>query len=278
MGGQPFADLKVASKGFLDYFTDSQATDKMGLISFSTSVKVERRMGNNFVTPLKTAINGMSIGTGNNAYTNAEDAIDQSDGPMGFTNQTGVPVAARTKQFLVFFSDGRPNVFRGWFRNRGSIYDALVRVEGGNCDPGDNSAVHAYLESSVTGQDLAVRSWDTGDGVLPSKCGANKVTTRWLVLNGNPVPGYAPDACGIPQLPLHNHLCTVAADLAILHAQELKDAGVTVLSIGLGEKINSSFLEALASGPDQVYMAPTSADLQTIFQKVAQDIKLRLVL
>jgi len=38
------------------------------------------------------------------------------------------------------------------------------------------------------------------------------------------------------------------------------------------------FLEALASGPDQVYRAYTSADLPTIFQKVAQDIKLRLVL
>jgi Flp pilus assembly protein TadG len=274
MGGQPFADLKVASKGFLDYFTDSQATDKIGLISFSTSVKIERRLGNNFVAPLKTAIDRMSV----DAWTNAEDAIDQSDGPMGFTNQTGVPVAARTKQFLVFFSDGRPNVFRGWFRNRGSIYDALVRVGAGNCDPGDNSQVAIRLMNSVTGQDLNIDSRPTGDGVLPSKCGANKVTTRWLILNQRPVPGYAPDACGIPEGTLHNHLCTVAADLAILHAQELKDAGITVLTIGLGQKINGDFLEALASGPDQVYRAYTSADLPTIFQKVAQDIKLRLVL
>jgi Flp pilus assembly protein TadG len=275
MSGQPFADLKVAAKSFIDYFTDSQTTDKMGLISFSTSTKIERRLGNNFVTPLKTAINGMRT----DAWTNAEDAIHQADGPMGFTDQTGVPVEARTKQFLVFFSDGRPNVFRGLFRNKGVVYDALVRVDGGNCDPGDNSRVATYLMSPVTGADITtLKSAPTGDGVLPSRCGANTVTTRWFVLDRTPVPGYAPDACGIPQGALHNHLCEVAAGLAVDHAQVMKDAGVTVLTIGLGDNIHTDFLGALASGPDMVYMAPSSADLLTIFQKVAQDIKLRLVL
>jgi Flp pilus assembly protein TadG len=275
MTGRPMSDLKVAAKSFVDFFNDSQASDKMGLVSFATNVKVERPLGNNFVTPIKTAITAMQpVG-----WTNAEDAIAQADGPSGFTDQNGVPQADRIQQFLVFFSDGRPNVFRDVFRNRNAIVDALVRVGGGNCDPGDNNQVYQYLMSPVTGNDMTtVVARPTGDGLLPSRCGANVVTTRWFVLDQDPVPGYQPDACNIPQATLHNHLCSLAADLATANAQKLKDQGVTVFSIGLGAKINTDFLESLASSPEQVYMAPTSAELQAIFQKVAQDIKLRLVL
>jgi len=273
MAGQPFADLKVAAKSFLDFFTDSQNSDKMGLISFSTAARVERGLGSNSVTPMKTAINAMST----QLWTNAEDAIHQADGPMGFTDQTGVPMQDRTKQFLVFFSDGRPNVFRGAFRRAGVVYDALVSVNSGNCDLGDNGGVYGTLYSPTTGNTIGVASLRTGDGLTPSACGAGG-STRWYALDQDPVPGYAPTACGIPVSPLHNQLCDIAAGLAVDHAQVLKDAGVTVFAIGLGDKINTSFLEAIASGPDQVYVAPTSAELQAIFQKVARDIKLRLVL
>jgi Flp pilus assembly protein TadG len=274
MAGQPIADLKVAAKSFLDYFTDSQSTDKMALISFATSERVDRALGSNFVTPMKVSISAMAA----NGYTNASDAIHEADGPKGFTDQSGVPVQDRTKQFLVFFSDGRPNVFRGAFRNKGAIVDALVRVGGGNCDPGDNNQVYGQLLSPTTGNDIATPARPTGDGVLPSACGANKVTTRWYVLDTEPVPGYSPTACTIPEPTLHNHLCTLAADLAVGYANKMKDDGVTVFTIGLGENIHTDFLTDLASSPDMVYMAPTSADLQGIFQKVARDIKLRLVL
>src|SRR6185436_15440622 len=106
-----------------------------------------------------------------------------ADGPSGFTDQNGVPQADRIQQFLVFFSDGRPNVFRDVFRNKNAIVDALVRVGGGNCDPGDNNQVYQYLMSPVTGNDMAVVARPTGDGLLPSRCGANTVTTRWFVLD-----------------------------------------------------------------------------------------------
>ena len=98
------AALKDGATIFVDYFSDTQTTDKMGLISFSTAATLDRPMGYNFVSPMKTAIAKMVA----NDYTNAEDAIDKSDGPGGFTNQTGVPADARVKQFAIFFSDGRP--------------------------------------------------------------------------------------------------------------------------------------------------------------------------
>ena len=64
----------------------------MGLISFGTGVTVDRQLGVNFVTAMTTKIDAMAA-TG---ATNAEDAIDQSDGPQGFTDQTGIPGSARS--------------------------------------------------------------------------------------------------------------------------------------------------------------------------------------
>ena len=103
MSGTPLTDLKTAAKTFVDYFAATQNEDKLGLITFATSVRVDRAIGTNFVTPMKTAITAMTADN----YTNAEDAIAQADGPSGFTNTAGV------QEFLIFFSDGQPTCFRG---------------------------------------------------------------------------------------------------------------------------------------------------------------------
>ena len=273
MQGKPFADLKVAAKSFLDFFVDTQAKDKMGLISFSTAVTVNRPLGTNYVTAMKTAIDAMAA----NDYTNAEDALDHANGPGGFTNQAGIPQDARVQQFAIFFSDGRPNTFRWAFKRQNVTYDAIVHVNG-NCDPGVTYSVvdNLYRPDVATEQALGVRALPTGDGISPgSKCG--KTTTRWHLFDTYPVPGHGPTDCSIPGGQLADHVCTMAEDLAIQHAQELKDQGVVVYAIGLGTMINSEFLERVASSPDKVYMAPTSDDLQAIFLRVAQEIKLRLV-
>jgi hypothetical protein len=279
MDGQPIADLKVAAKSFLDFFLSTQDKDKMGLISFATAARVDRPVGTNYVTAMKTAIDGMSA----DGYTNSEDAIDQANGPLGLTDQSGLPSDARVQQFLIFFSDGRPNTFRWTFKNKNVNYDAVSHCLG-NCDPGEPKAMdHGLWRSDVNQAPLnvggvQVPAAPTGDGVFPaSKYGTNKNTTRWNVFDTYPVPGYAPDAYNLPDDLLHDRVCILAENLARLHAQELKDAGVVIFVIGLGTKINNAFLEAVATSPQQVYLAPTSADLQALFQKVAQDIKLRLV-
>ena len=60
------------------------------------------------------------------------------------------------------------------------------------------------------------------------------------------------------------------------HESRYRSAGVTVYSVGYGE-IHSDFMKAIASNPALYYLAPPSADLQAIFQKIALEIKLRLV-
>jgi hypothetical protein len=276
MKNQPIADLKTASKSFVDYFKDTQAHDKLGLVSFATSVTVERPLGPNFVVPMNAAIDGM-VATG---ATNAEDAIDQADGPEGFTDQSDLPRNRRTPQFLIFFSDGRPTAFRGNFLYRNKSYNAVACVTG-NCEPWDiGSGVITWDRLGDPDQErwLSINPRRTGDGLseLRSKCG--RTTTRWNIFDEYPVPGYEPDACDIPyRTALATQVCDLASYMALGHGQELKDKGVTIYTIGLGT-VNEEFLEALATGPEQVFYTPSSDQLDSIFQTIAKQIKLRLVM
>ena len=146
MAGTPMTKLKEASHGFVEYFKSTQAQDKIGMISF---------------------------------HTNAEDAIDQADGPGGFTPQGGVAPADRIAQFLVFFSDGRPNSFRYNFVNAGKTIDGIVTQES-NCDPGAIGTNVRNWMTSPTGATL-VSPTPTGDGKsVASACG-NTNSTRWLI-------------------------------------------------------------------------------------------------
>lgn len=275
MAGGPIADLKVASKSFVDFFEATQDEDKVGLISFATSVRVDRPLDHDFVVPINASIDAMNaVGA-----TNPEDALDQANGPSGFTDQSALPPARRVPQFLVFFSDGRPTAYRGSFTNRSNTVDAVACVTG-NCDPWDIGAgvvTYDKLGKPDVETWLAINPRTTGDGLaVGSACGG--VSTRWHAFDTQPVPGYAPMACGIPyRTALAGHLCNLASSMALAHGQELKDQGITIYTIGLG-RANPEFLEALATGPDQAYYAPTSDDLQAIFQKIAKQIKLRMVM
>ena len=272
MAGRPMQDLKVAAKSFIDYFQDTQATDRLGLVSFATSSVVDRPMGSNFVTPMKNSIDAMNA----SGATNPADALAKAGGPSGFTDQTGLPPERRKAQFLVFFSDGRPTAFRGLFLKSGNTYDAVACVTG-NCEAGDGGTTYTNMGNPNQETWLGIDPTRTGDGkAVASACGNNN-STRWYAFDTEPVPGYAPTACNIPvSTKLHDQVCNLASGHALVQATVLKNRGVVIYSIGLGTT-NSAFLTALATGPDQVYIAPSSDQLRSIFQKIAKEIKLRMV-
>ncbi len=74
-----------------------------------------------------------------------------------------------------------------------------------------------------------------------------------------------------------NYVSAITKQMAIDHAQELKDKGIKVYTIGLGG-VDEEFLSAVASGPSFEYFTPESSDLKNMFQKIATNIKLRLIL
>ena len=61
---------------------------------------------------MTTKINAMNA-TG---ATNAEDALAQSYGPGGLTDQTGVAPDKRVQQFVIFFTDGNPTALQEQFK------------------------------------------------------------------------------------------------------------------------------------------------------------------
>jgi hypothetical protein len=104
-------------------------------------------------------------------------------------------------------------------------------------------------------------------------------STLWNVFTVTPpVTGYTAGQC-LNDNVLGTYICTQASGMALQHAQELKAKGIKIYTIGLGSssEIDPAYLRSLSSGDGFTYIAPTSADLEAVFNKIAKDIKLRLV-
>lgn len=312
MDGTKIADLKTAAKSFLANFQSTQDKDKVGLISFASTVKYEWDLQTNFYTTTNiNKINNLSASGG----TNMESALDAADGwtdrtstvsgsvitsatgasHTGFTDQTGVPGSNRVQQFVVFFSDGQPTCFGGNFRFRGSDFTATACATD-NCRPWQTSALWTNLNKPNPGCEGTTSCYlDNSSGyTLPLPTGTGQTaqccrgftcysdTIRWYLFDTRPVSSYAAQYCGIPSSQFNGYngyMCSTARDLATQHAQELKSKGIKIYVIGLGSsnEIDAAYLQNLSSGSGFTYIAPTSADLLVLFNKVAKDIKLRLV-
>jgi len=272
------SDLKTAARSFINFFAatnDEDDGDKLGLVSFATDVRVEAQglqdLDPEYADVIKGAIGSLSTTLDPPGATNAEDALDQAG--RQFTGQTGVPGDQRVQQYLVFFSDGQPTAFRGSFRRDGIDYDAVAYTgpTGGDVYP---------LARPTDGSDL-VPALPTGDGRTRSQtsCGTSSSrwpNTRWSVLADYQLQGHSVNECGIPENHLAPYIRTTARAMAIAHAQEIKSRNIRIFAIGLGD-IDQGFLSTIASGPDYVYYTPTSSDLEAIFNRVAREIRLRLV-
>jgi len=271
-------DLKDAAKNFLDFFEDTQDEDKAGLITYATGVKVDFPLGYNFVDSMKDAIDNMSIPPKGDRDTNMEDALDQADDDtdrngnptITFTDQAGVPEDERIQQFLLFFSDGRATSFRADFTRNGDKYNVVIP------DPYDVDWAEGYLHDPYTGKSIGIKFMPTGDGKKSGESTCGGKTTRWWIFEDYPIEGYDYPYCNIPEYKLKSYVYATAKQMAIKHAQELKDKGIKIYTIGLGS-VDKELLAAISSGPEFQYYTPTSDDLKAIFNAIAKEIKLRLV-
>lgn len=284
MSGPPIEDLKTAAISFLQFFEDTEDNDRFGLITFASGIpeepgyEVTYHLQNYFVSGMSSIINTMTASGG----TNAEDALDRADGVGGFTDQTGVPGDQRIQQFLVFFSDGNPTAFRGQFVRNGVTYDAV-----GYAASWDITLMRPDKQFSWLS---GVKQYKTGDGLPTSSTsciheGTPYANTKWLILQ-DPVYGVAnysnligtsnPQACDINKNNMKNYVDAITKQMAIDHAQVLKDKGIKIYTIGLGA-VDPTFLAQISSGPAFQYYTPDSTQLLELFQQIATNIKLRLV-
>jgi Flp pilus assembly protein TadG len=299
------SDLKTAAKSFVGFFTDTQDTDKMGLVSFSTTPTLDLALNINYVSAMITEIDAMSA----NDYTNAEDAIAQ--GGAQLPDQSSYSADQRVNQFLIFFSDGMPTALRSTFKYNNTVYDGVVHEGSGNNCSTTNGSVQDTLYKPVSGTWSGVNPATTGDGksISTTNCMREKcrrggqynssgnwvcqqsynpkqyegyMNTKWYLFETTSpgrVSGYATEYCSIPANTLHAYFCAAAKTMAINNAQALKDRGVIIYVVGLGSgtEIDEEFLSNISSGDGYTFIAPTSAELEAIFNKIAKEIKLRLV-
>lgn len=282
MGGSPISDLKDGAKNFVENFTDQQADNRFALITFASGVQTPFAMDHGYVSPMTSAINGL----GANGGTNAEDALAQAL-TLPWSDQSGVPANERTKQVVVFFSDGNPTAFRGQFKYNGTDYDGVAALGGALVWDNLQKPNKQFETFSVNRVHITGDGKTSGTTSCPSvnSRGLNtKLNVRWYVFSDptyglnsfGPMSGYSSQQCNIPGAPLANYLTYLATQMAIDNAAAIKAKGIEIYTIGLGN-VDQAFLGTLSSGSKFAYYTPDSSELEGIFQQIANILKLVLI-
>ncbi len=203
MGGSPISDLKDGAKSFVENFTDQEADNRFALLTFATGVQKPFPMDHGYVSPMTSAINGLSAGGG----TNAEDALAQAL-TLPWSDQSGIPANERTKQVVIFFSDGNPSAFRGQFKHEGVTYDGVAALDGGYVNvyasmgyPNPQASYESSFKITVTGDGKK-----SGTSCAPVKIGcARYYSVKWYIFQDRtyglnsfgPTYGMDPEHCTI---------------------------------------------------------------------------------
>ena len=291
MKGDPLTDIKAAAQSFVDNFAETQGVDSMSLITCATGVTVPFDLQNNFVAGIKGKIGNIVPG---DFGTNMEDALDQADddkkrnddATTTFTKYAwNIPQSERAKQFLILFTDGKPTSFRGDFtRDDNPPYDAVIP------DPKGASWNEGHLRDPYTDDSIGVDFMPTGDGKKSedeSACGCK--TTKWHVFdpvwnneygedeNDYSIDGYSFPYCNIPEGTLKGYVLDTAEKMTIYHARKLKEQGITIYCIGVGDNVDGVFLEKIANTATTedhyYYEVPTDGDLTKILNDITSAIK-----
>ena len=73
---------------------------------------------------------------------------------------------------------------------------------------------------------------------------------------------------GVVNLPTKKGDKKYPENYALQVAQNAKDKGVRIFTIGLGKDLNQTFLKQVASSPSDFYLAPTAKDLTSIYHEI----------
>ncbi len=279
MGGD-IGKLKDAAKSFVDNFEEQETASKFALISFSSGVINQFDLDHNYYSGnLKTKITSLLA----NGSTNAEEALSQA-AALDWRDQSGTPNNEKDKQVLIFFSDGNPTAFRGDFKYRDNPYDAVAAIYSNTEDVIPNLAEHDTQHTFLSFNRVRI----TGDGIdkNSSACGSGLGhTVKWEIFSDpmygldsfGPTVGIDSEACEIDHDLLRLYTKDLVRQMALDNAQSIKDnQDIDIYTIGLGN-VDQDYLKAISSGDGYYYWTSDAADLEGIFQQIANILKLVLV-
>ena len=126
----------------------------------------------------------------------------------------------------------------------------------------------------------------TGDGRKSAQSNCGTLTTKWAILEDGTygvdgtlttsLSGRHPEECNLSADLLTAYVDKVSREMALEHAQELKDQELEVFTIGYGD-VDKDFLETISSGTGYAFFANDPDELTGIFHEIANKIKLVLV-
>jgi Flp pilus assembly protein TadG len=244
---------------FLGYFIEG--TDRLGEVSFSDIGTPDVAISQTFKTPITNFVNGMPFG----GATFAQGGLTFAN-----TEVTGVsnpPVNA--VQVVVFFTDGWANSIQATVAGN--------PVNFGGCAPAE----------FAIGWCNGVSCWNAANGGNMSGTVVGSPNTAVTCDGVNTFTATDTADLTNPASLTINNIADEADYRAVQYANGMRAAGITVYSIGLGDKINQTYLQELANDPASpeynpnepsglAEFAPTASDLDTAFQTVASKILLRL--
>jgi Flp pilus assembly protein TadG len=253
------AALPGSVQDFLGYFIEG--TDRLGEISFESISTQDVAISQRFQTPIQNSVNRMAFGGATFAQGGLLDAQTQV---TGVSNPPPNAV-----QVVVFFTDGWANSIQATV--------AGSKVNFGGCAPAE----------FAVGWCNGVSCWNAANG---ASIGGTVVGSTNTAVTCDGVKTFTPqdtaDLGKSATLTIQN-IATEADYRAVQLANSMRAQGITVYSIGLGDKINQTYLQELANDPASpqydatlpsglAEFAPTASELDTAFQTIASKILLRL--
>ncbi len=288
-------DLRDAANDFVDFFEDG--IDKMAIVKFDRTATVIAAMApvnkSDLHAAINDPINGLVIGSG----TGISRAV-----VVGRTQLESVAASSNAVRAMVFFTDGAPNVIRGTFTN-GNVANLPHNPP---ASPNYDYAVYFYtarveMHNPTTLTEVCTRATPLR---LISQC-----LNSYAYLDSKGNPGHY---AHIPNLSATSEMRKENYDLAVIESDYVKSAGTTVYSIGLGTeaavtsdpyqnvaedfRLKSVLLRRMANDPVSAsdpqfpglpsnnthpkgtyLQTPNASELKSLFQTIAQKIKLRLI-
>ena len=273
--------LAPAVIDFINQFDDT--LDHVAVVSFATYATTGVRMSSSppFKTAVTNYVNSMTY-TLTNAYTFAQTGLD-----TGLAQINSVTLPSNAQKVIVFFTDGWPNMVQDGLNCSGSTRTTLNFTE---CDAGDDS-----LGLCNTSWPLAVFTTSGGS----TTCNGCSSYPSYSSLSCSPVPSsltfHSQQNNNYESLVEPNGQSNVSNEAfyrAEASATTALNQNITVYSIGLGTAITNqttaeNFLYQVANDPSysgssaslpqgQAVFAPTSSQLDTVFQTIASKILLRI--
>jgi Flp pilus assembly protein TadG len=265
--------LPPAVTNFITYF--DEGIDNVADISFSSVDTVDVPMTTSFTSRIKSAVEGMSFSGATFAQAGLQD---------GFAQVLTQPANPNIIRVVVFFTDG-------WANTNGLPTNVTTPVA---------STTHDVLNCTGTVKAPSNTPMNYG-GCAPLEAAAGWCSGIFFMNPSNGNTTNCPNATTFPvQKPGGGNALTpdstaqqnIAND-ATYRTEQLANVmrngqnNITIYSIGLGDKINQAYLQDIANDPaaatydptqpsGQAVFAPSSSQLNTVFQTIASKVLLRL--